>query len=227
MIREEIKNISKINYIQEEKRLNKKKKVKEALIYATEMHQFQYRHDGSDYINHPIRVASLVCKFKTSSNIEDLYISALLHDIIEDTEGTYYEIVKKFGPQVASIVLELTNNDDMKEEIGKTKYLEMKMKSMTKWALVIKLCDRLDNTCDLMSSTEDFRNKYIKETIEIINYVLDNRNLSQTHMNIIFKIINRLNFISTTCKYNEYYDSIDKTEDKAKKLTLKKTTYSN
>ena len=70
-------------------KLNRKQRVWKAISYATKMHQFQYRHDGSDYINHPLRVANLVKRFKTSSHIEDLYISAILHDIIEDTEGTY------------------------------------------------------------------------------------------------------------------------------------------
>ncbi|MBQ2872843.1 MAG: bifunctional (p)ppGpp synthetase/guanosine-3',5'-bis(diphosphate) 3'-pyrophosphohydrolase [Bacilli bacterium] len=202
---------------QEEIKLNTSERVWDAISYATKMHQFQYRHDGSNYINHPLRVANLVKKFKISSNIEDLYIAAILHDIIEDTEGTYYDIIKKYGPQVASIVLELTNNDDLKKEVGKTKYLELKMKNMSSWALVIKLCDRLDNITDVISSTETFRNKYVRETIEIINYILENRNLTQTHLNIIEAILERINFLINTYKYYEYNALVVNTRQNVKR----------
>lgn len=208
-----------------QQKLNVSERVQKAISYATEMHQFQYRHDGSAYINHPLRVANYVRKYKTSSNLEDLYIAAILHDIIEDTEGTYYDIIKLFGPQVASIVLELTNDENLKHEVGKTKYLEIKMKNMSSWALVIKLCDRLDNITDVISSTEIFRNKYVKETIEIINYILENRNLTQTHLNIIEAIIERINFLINTYKYYEYDLLVASTSENIKKR--RKTPFSH
>lgn len=167
-------------------------KVNKALEYATIMHKGQYRKDGSEYINHPIRVANYVKKFKSSKNLETLIISAYLHDTLEDTKATYYFLVEKFGPQIASIVLELTSDSDFKKELGKTKYLQIKMKNMSSWALVIKLCDRLDNVSDLVNSNEFFKIKYTKETIEIINYLLDNRKLSKTHLTIIKNILKEL-----------------------------------
>lgn len=187
---------------------NSDDKIHKALEYATLMHKGQYRNDGTEYINHPIRVAQYVKQFKISTNLETLIICGLLHDTIEDTPATYYDIVKLFGPQVASIVLELTTDEDLKNEIGKTKYLQIKMKNMSSWALVIKLCDRLDNVSDLMNSTELFRNKYLKETIEIIKCLLDNRKLSITHIRIIKCIIERLILVMSVCKSEEYHQQI-------------------
>ena len=66
------------------------------------------------------------------------------------------------------------------------------MKNMSSWALVIKLCDRLDNVSDLMNSSENFRNRYSRETIDILNYLLSNRKLSDTHINIIKGILSAL-----------------------------------
>ncbi len=169
-----------------------KTKVEEALEYATVMHRGQYRKNGTEYISHPIKVAEYVSRFKISRNLETLIIAAYLHDTIEDTKATYYDIVNIFGPQVASIVLELTTDEDLKNEIGKTKYLEIKMKNMSSWALVIKLCDRLANVSDLEYADEFFRNKYIKETLEIIDYIVNHRNLSKTHITIIRKILQHL-----------------------------------
>lgn len=182
------------------KKQDKKKGiVEEALEYATKMHKGQYRKNGLEYITHPIKVAEYVRKFKESSNIETLIAAAYLHDTIEDTEATYYDIVERFGPEVAHLVLELTTDEDLKNEIGKTKYLEIKMKNMSSWALVIKLCDRLANICDLESVEESFRKKYIIETIEILNYVTDNRNLSKTHIKIMQYILYHIMILN-----NEY-----------------------
>ena len=73
--------------------LNLNRKVQLAIEYATKMHQNQYRHDGSAYIVHPLRVANYVKKYKDSKNIEDLYIAAILHDTIEDTNCTKDDII--------------------------------------------------------------------------------------------------------------------------------------
>lgn len=172
------------------------KKVKETLEYATIMHKGQTRFDGSDYINHPIRVANYVSKFKKSKELDTLVICAFLHDTLEDTSTTYYDLINKFGIQVASIVLELTTDEDLKNEIGKEKYLKYKMKNMSSWALVIKLCDRLDNITDCKNANKEFRNKYKKETEVIIDYLISNRKLSKTHLTIIKEILKQLSLIN-------------------------------
>lgn len=166
--------------------------VEEALKFATRMHEGQYRTSGEAYINHPIRVARNVEKYKVSKDLNILKMAAYLHDTIEDTNAIYEDLATIFGSAVASIVLELTTDKDMKAEIGKTRYLEIKMKNMSSWALVIKLCDRLDNISDLSICTEEFRKRYTEETITIIEYVLQNRNLSKTHIHIIKDIVHEL-----------------------------------
>ncbi len=179
-----------------------------ALDFAREKHKGQLRKDGSEYIVHPMRVAKYVFQFKESNHIETLITSAYLHDTLEDTNTTYYELVNVFGPQIASIVLELTTDVDLKNEIGKTKYLSIKMKNMSSWALVVKLCDRLDNVSDLLNSDDKFRVRYAKETFDILEYLLNNRKLSKTHLNIIKCIIDKLNWAKSV-----EYDNIIKLID--------------
>ena len=116
---------------------------------------------------------------------------AYLHDTLEDTKATYYDLLKYFGPQVAGIVLELTTDEDMRKEIGKEKYLSIKMKNMTSWALVIKLCDRLDNVSDLCNGSEEFRERYVAETLGILNYLVDNRKLSPSDPQYSFISVSR------------------------------------
>lgn len=187
-----------------------------ALEFAKKMHSGQYRCDGTEYITHPMRVADYVSSFKESKDMETLLASAYLHDTLEDTSATYYDLVSNFGSQVASVVLELTNDEDLKRELGKTKYLEIKMKNMSSWALVIKLCDRLDNVSDLKDRDECFRNKYARETAEILDYLLNNRELSSTHLCIIKRIVECLNMCKVENK--EIVDTIHSVDDKIKAL---------
>ena len=44
-------------------KLNTSQRVKQAISYATLMHKNQYRHDGTEYIVHPLRVANYVKKY--------------------------------------------------------------------------------------------------------------------------------------------------------------------
>ncbi len=164
--------------------------LKKAIDYAATMHGGQTRLNGEPYIMHPLHVVQNVLKYKKSKHLEELLIAACLHDTIEDTPATYYDIIENFGPQIASLVLELTTNEDMKNALGKQQYLSIKMKNMSSWALVIKLCDRLDNVNDLLNCRDEtFKNKYINETVEIIDYLLKNAKLSDTHLTIIEQIV--------------------------------------
>lgn len=164
--------------------------LKRAIEYAAEKHKGQKRLTGDPYIVHPLHVLQNVLRFKKSKNLEVLLISACLHDILEDTDATYYDIVENFGPQVASLVLELTTDEDMKKALGKKQYLSIKIKNMSSWARVIKLCDRLDNVNDLLRCEDEaFKNKYINETIDILDYLLENGDLSNTHIEIIEQIL--------------------------------------
>ena len=174
------------------KKENTNDKIEKALEFAKEAHLNQIRADGTPYINHPIKVAENVKKYIKSKEIDNLIICALLHDTLEDTNTTYYDIANNFGYLVASIVLELTNDNEIKNLLGKTRYLQIKMKNMTNWALNIKLCDRLNNVMDLENATTTFQEKYTIETIDIISYLLENRKLTQTQKDIICLINNEI-----------------------------------
>lgn len=90
-----------------------------ALAYAAVMHSPQRRKDdaGTPYITHPMAVASLVWHYGLGipiydAEIEDLAISALLHDVVEDAGGDnrLREIHSMFGPRVAQIVYAATDS---------------------------------------------------------------------------------------------------------------------
>ena len=177
--------------------------VEQALQYATQKHNGQYRKTSNyPYIWHCMSVSRHVENFKNSHNKDLLLVSALLHDVVElyktkeEQNTELHSIADLFGFKVASLVSELTTDKNEANKVGKTEYLKQKLLQMSSYALVIKLCDRLDNISDLQRASLEFKEKYKKETIDIIDFIFSNRkNLSKTHLQIISEIKKTLNTI--------------------------------
>lgn len=148
-----------------------------------------------EYITHPIEVAQLVRKYKKSHQINTLIAAAYLHDVLEDTNTTFNELVENFGIGVASLVMEVTTTKEIKEEIGKAKYLAIKMRYMSDYALTIKLCDTLSNISSLFDVDDKFREDYVNEKLFILDDLLENRKLTETQLTIVKDINGILNII--------------------------------
>jgi len=154
-----------------------------AVQFASEKHKGQTRKvSGLPYVIHPITVAFLLADNKESKRLEELMVACLLHDTLEDTDTTFEELASEFTPLVASLVHELTSDDDEIERIGKNEYLTKKMTGMSSYALVIKLADRLSNIMD--SPTESYR----EDTADMLNTLETKRNLSGSQVKIVGEI---------------------------------------
>ena len=121
-------------------------KIRKALRLAATQHDRQYRRDSiTPFIIHPIEVAMIVSEY---SNDEDVISSALLHDVLEDTQGCSCEkLLEDFGNRVADIVKSLTD-ESLPEELTwdekHQKYLE-NPKNSSDEAVLICLADKYSN----------------------------------------------------------------------------------
>ena len=132
-------------------------KVKRAIEFATQKHKGQKRIGGNDYISHPIAVYEMV---KKQGYDEDFQITALFHDLLEDTNATEEEILFYGNQNVLNAVKLLTKEKgyDMKTYIDGIKANPI--------AFAVKSADRLHNLqCALVTSAE-FKRKYILETVD-------------------------------------------------------------
>lgn len=172
-----------------------KTKAKETAIKA---HEGQYRKGRDEqgnkipYSQHPIDVAELLKKVKTSKKMEELVSAAYLHDTIEDTNMTYENIKDEFGELVADLVQQLSSDPKEVKRLGKTDYLINKMLNMSSWGLVIKLADRAANTSDMAKANPTFRKKYIKETNKILQALETNRELTLSQKRLVKIIYNNM-----------------------------------
>jgi len=123
-----------------------------AIAFAAEKHRGQRRKDveASPYINHPIALANVL---KNEGGISDPVVlcAALLHDTIEDTKTTYEELVEVFGPDIAAVVLEVTDDKNLEKADRKRAQVEhAHLKSPR--AKLVKLADKICNLRDIVSS---------------------------------------------------------------------------
>ena len=137
--------------------------LEEAIIYSTIMHQGKVRKiNGSPYILHPLEVAQIL-----SAITDDMEIIAagVLHDIVEDTDGTLKEIEKRFGSRVAELVDSETEEEYPGEDRAATwrrrkeESLE-KLKTSTDIGVkMLWLADKLSNIRSLASSYGEMGDK--------------------------------------------------------------------
>jgi guanosine-3',5'-bis(diphosphate) 3'-pyrophosphohydrolase len=135
-------------------------RVRRAYELAEAAHRGQMRDEGTPYILHPLRVAiSLVDELGIHSPV--LICAALLHDVIEDSNVTREQIAEAFGEEVARIVWLLTKF----EGVSLPAYLAAICAAAETGALLVKLCDRLDNLRFLSRSPKtEKKQRYIKAT---------------------------------------------------------------
>ena len=132
-------------------------KIKRAIEFATQKHKGQKRIGGKDYVTHPIAVWEMV---KEQGYGKDYQITALFHDLLEDTDATEEEILLYGGQSVLTAVKLLTKEKgyDMKTYIENIKNNPI--------AFVVKSADRLHNLQCALSTSIDFKRKYILETVD-------------------------------------------------------------
>lgn len=123
-----------------------------ASVFAAHKHRNQRRKDqeASPYINHPLTLASVLAG---EAGITDgaTLCAALLHDTIEDTATTAQELEIAFGPEIAGIVQEVT--DDKRLTKVERKRLQVEhAATISDKAKRVKLADKISNLRDVAAS---------------------------------------------------------------------------
>ena len=115
-----------------------------ALTLATKAHKNQWRKGTTTpYIVHPVMVSMLL---REEGCPENLILSALLHDTIEDSHVTYEDIKTKFGKEVAKIVLHLSDKDkNLPWETRKQREIDFLQKEATTEEIIVACADKYHN----------------------------------------------------------------------------------
>ena len=186
-----------------------KKVIYQSLVIAYNGHDGQIRKSGEPYIHHPIEVAKIVAK---DIGLDYISIaSALLHDVVEDTDVTFKDLNGSVGYEISRIVNGLTKISTLKKNedysIQAENYRRMLLtlhKDIR--VILIKTADRLHNmrTIDFLSKVK--QDQMASESLYIYAPL--------AHRVGLYNIKNELEDLSLrileTRKYNLIKNKIDK-----------------
>jgi GTP pyrophosphokinase/guanosine-3',5'-bis(diphosphate) 3'-pyrophosphohydrolase len=134
------------------------------------MHGAQKRASGDPYFAHPIEVAGILTDYRLDT---ETIVTALLHDVIEDTPVTRKEIEELFGAEIGELVEGVTKLSKLElssEHLRQAENLRKFILAISKdvRVLLVKLADRLHNmrTLHFISSPAK-RERIARETLDI------------------------------------------------------------
>lgn len=143
--------------------------IKKAFQLSYEAHKNDFRASGEPYFNHPYEVARIVAKEMPLDDIS--VISALLHDVVEDTDISLDFIHQEFGKEVAEIVDGVTKIGGVfrGQYITQAENYRKMLLSMIKdvRVILVKFADRLHNMRTLEYVSPHKQRRIAKETLEI------------------------------------------------------------
>jgi guanosine-3',5'-bis(diphosphate) 3'-pyrophosphohydrolase len=140
-----------------------------AYVYAMKAHGNQKRASGESYFSHPLEVAAILTDLKLD---DATIVTALLHDVIEDTPITRAEIDQLFGPEIGKLVDGLTKIRRLDLVSKKAEQAENFRKLLVAISsdirvLLVKLADRVHNMRTLEHMKPETRKRISEETVDI------------------------------------------------------------
>ena len=186
-----------------------KKIIYQSLVIAYNSHDGQKRKSGEPYVHHPIEVAKIVSK---DIGLEYVSIaSALLHDVVEDTDITLNDLNQSVGEEISKIVDGLTKISTLKKNEDYSVQAENYRKMLLTLhndirVILIKLADRLHNMRTIEFLSKAKQDQMASESIYIYGPL--------AHRVGLYNIKNELEDISLKIldkqKYNQIKNKIDK-----------------
>ncbi|WP_170018527.1 RelA/SpoT family protein [Campylobacter sp. RM16190] len=202
--------------------------IEKAISCCITSHAGQFRKSGEPYAIHPILVSSIVAHM---GGDESMIISAILHDVVEDTDCSTETVREEFGEEVAKLVEGLTKivairedklaSSESNERLAASAMTFRKMLLVSiedVRVLVVKLCDRLHNMITLDALRPEKQKRIAEETLMVYAPI--------AHRLGISSIKNILEDISFKYALPEEYKKIDKYIDEHKQeLQLKLNSF--
>lgn len=147
-----------------------KKLIRRAFDVAVDAHKEQRRKTGEPYIYHPIAVAKIIANDIGLGATS--IASALLHDVVEDSDYTVDDMQQLFGETIARIVSGLTKISHLKKDRDVSMQAENYRKLLLTLnddvrVILIKIADRLHNMQTMYAMPPNKQVKIASETLFI------------------------------------------------------------
>ena len=194
--------------------------ITKAFNFARQAHKGVRRLSGEPYIMHPIAVAQIACSEIGLGSTS--ICSALLQEVVEDTDYTVEDIENIFGKKIAQIVDGLTKisggifGEQASAQAENFKKLLLTMSDDIR-VILIKICDRLHNMRTLDSQPANKQYKIAGETLYIYAPLANRLGLNKVKTeleNLSFKFEHPEEYNAITQKLTRTQESRDELFEK-------------
>ncbi|NOY06756.1 MAG: bifunctional (p)ppGpp synthetase/guanosine-3',5'-bis(diphosphate) 3'-pyrophosphohydrolase [Chlorobi bacterium] len=201
--------------------------IRNAYEYAREAHKHSFRKSGEPYFSHPLAVARIILHDIPFDSIT--VASALLHDVVEDTEYTYDDIRSNFGTVVADIVEGVTKiskffeNKQLKRAENYRKLLASMVNDLR--VILVKIADRLHNMRTLEHHSRVKQVAIAKETLDLYAPLAHRFGLARIKWeleDLAFKYLHPLEYEDLKLHINEKREEREKYIEKFAKPIVKR-----
>lgn len=150
--------------------------VSHAMAFAVAAHAAvgqRRKYTGEAYIEHPTRVVGILTE--AGINDPETLAAAWLHDVVEDTDVSIFEIQTLFGSDVAQLVSEVTNVST-RADGNRARRMELERQHLagaSPRGQTIKVADLIDNTSDITKHDPEFARVYLREKQAILEVLTE------------------------------------------------------
>ena len=154
-------------------------KVELAIHLATKYHAGQVRkYTGEDYVTRPIAVKDIILNHFGHKVKESILVSAILHDMLEDTHYTEHMMAYDFGFEVLKTVKAVTNvhtgNRKKRKILEDEKFADVDPE-IREYAYIVRLADIIHNAPSILEHDKDFWPVYKKEKENLLAVIRKNK----------------------------------------------------
>ena len=166
-----------------------------AYVFSMKAHGSQKRASGDPYFSHPLEVAGILADLKFDSNT---IVTALLHDVVEDTAYGLKHIKINFGEEISNLVDGVTKLSKLEGRSDSFNQAENFRKLLLATSddvrvLFVKLADRLHNMRTInFIKDENKRRRIANETLEIYSPIAERMGMQEIRTeldDLCFKIL--------------------------------------
>ena len=163
--------------------------INKAIYWAKKYHDEQFRKSGEPYYTHPLEVAYMVSEYNLTTNV---IVTAILHDVVEDSEATVGMIVDAFSWRIAEMVDRLTRDRPNGSKLSVEEILNNAYAEDDKEVLLVKVVDRLHNIQTIGGMNDEKQKKTARQTLDsfiILSMYLENISIEKQFSRDCHKII--------------------------------------
>lgn len=149
--------------------------IKRARRYATEAHSrinHRRKYSLEPYDVHLKDVAEIVA---SAGGDPEMVAAAWLHDVVEDTPASFLDIEREFGPELAELVMELTDVSRPSDGNRATRKAidRARLAGVSGRAKTVKLADLIDNCRDVCKHDPEFARVYLTEMASLLEVLAE------------------------------------------------------